>query len=228
MMKEQIFIMEDFGLTDRKDFELKLKSFPKRYAKEFDCFWKWKIQVENDPDHILSEGRREETFERIKPILISWQAYRGSRNANTWKTLKESLRNISPAFDRIRRFSLLQFSQVPDGPLRLLWDELGRVKEPRAEKSESYFVIAVCKPLMLLWGQTLAFDSHVRNNLPTRFNAPHSNRWSYEQWRTVMQGLESEMNESKADVEYIGRKALERYQTNSILPYGRLLDMYYF
>jgi len=128
-MKEQTSFMEDFGLTDRKDFELKLKSFPTRYAKEFDCFWKWKMQVENDSDHILSEGRREETFERLKPILFSWQTYGGSSNTNTWKTLKESLGNISLAFDRIRRFSLLQFSQVPDEPLQLIWHELGPVKE---------------------------------------------------------------------------------------------------
>jgi len=43
-----------------------------------------------------------------------------------------------------------------------------------------------------------------------------------------MQGLESEMNKSKADIDYFDRKALERYQTRSIVPYGRFMDMYYF
>ena len=215
-------------LDRSKRFRTQTQVIPNQIREEFNSFWKWKMQVENESDHILSEGRREEAFERLKPILLSWQTYRGSSNTNTWKTLKESLGNISLAYDRIRRFSLLQLSQIPDEPLQLIWHELGRVKEYRAAKTKNYFVIAVCKPLMLLWGQTLAFDSHVRNNLPTRLHAPYSNRWSYEQWKTVTQGLESEMNKSKADIEYIDRKALERYQTRSLVPYGRFLDMYYF
>jgi len=186
------------------------------------------MQVENTSDHVLSEERRKETFERLKPILRSWQAYRGGRNSDIWKSLKESLGRISPEYDRIRQLSLLHFSEVPDEALRLIWHELGRVKEYRAEKNNSYCVIAVCKPLMLLWGQTLAFDSHVRKNLPTRFNVPISNRWSYEQWKTVMQGLESEMKDSPADISQIDQKAMERYCTKSVVPYGRFLDMYYY
>lgn len=220
----------DCTLINQEDFEFKLKLFPITYAEEFDRFWKWKMQVENEPDHILSEGRRTETFERLKPILLSWQTYRRSSNTieDTWKLLKECLGNISLAYERIRRFSLLEFSQIPDEPLQLIWHELGRIKEYQGERAENYFVIAVCKPLMLLWGQTLAFDSHVRNNLRRRFAVPYSYRWSYEQWKTVMQRLESEMNKSKADIDSIDRKALERYQTKSIVPYGRFLDMYYF
>jgi hypothetical protein len=79
-----------------------------------------------------------------------------------------------------------------------------------------------------MWGQTLAFDSHVRQNLPPMWNVPKGNRWSCEEWKAVMRHLENEMEGRPDVVSYFDEKALERYGTKAIVPYGRFLDICYF
>jgi hypothetical protein len=216
------------GFVDQTGLEFRIRLFPKKYADQFNEFWKWKMKIEHDSDDVLSESRREETYRKLKPILSSWQAYRGRRNPDCWRTLKESLGNISRAYEDVRQYSLLEFSKIPDEPLRHIWHQLGRVKEQNAYTGNYYSVISVCKPLMLLWGQTLAFDSHVRRNLPEVFEAPRGSRWSYEEWKTAMKNLSTEMKRSPKVVKCMTEKALKSYGANSVVPYGRYLDIHYF
>jgi hypothetical protein len=114
-----------------------------------------------DKDHI------RETYARLSSILPKWQTYRNGENGSPLKTLGESLQNISGAYDAIRGYSLLEFENIPEEPLRKIWHELGRVKEYEGQMNEegNYYAIAVCISLLLIWGQTPAFDSNVRKNM---------------------------------------------------------------
>lgn len=79
--------------------------------------------------------------------------------------------------------------------MRLIWHELGRVKEKDGKRNEFgyYFIVATCKPLIFLWGQTLAFDSRVRKYFPKRYDVPKGNRWSFEDWKEVMEKIEDDL-----------------------------------
>ena len=216
---------------DLEKFKQKLLYFPSKYMRDFDGFWKRKLKIEHEHEHVLIDLFREETYNRLHRILNKWQTYRGGDNMNPRETLRESLERISDAYDKVRKYSLLEFDKIPVEPLELIWHELGRVKELNGNRNKYgfYYVIAVCKPLMLLWGQTLAFDSNVRKNMPLKYGVSKStNRWKFEDWRKVMKGFQKDLLRNPEFIDFLKEQSMERYGTDYIVPYGRFLDIYYY
>lgn len=130
----------------------------------------------------------------------------------------------------MRIYTLLDFDSIPFEILEVIWHELGRVKEydGKRDKNGYYYVISICKPLLLVWGQTLAFDSYVRAQLPRIDNGlRYSSRWSLEQWVKVMKELGEHLKKDLKSIEYIRRESEQWYGKNAVIPYGRFLDMYY-
>jgi len=194
---------------------------------DFINFWKWKLEIENGCKHILDDNFREETFRRLSSILPGWKTYRPFSSSQCLKILKNSLETISDAYNIIKDYSLLEFNEIPDEPLRLIWHELGRTKEEHGSKNDGglYYIIAVCKPLMLLWGQTLAYDSLVRENIPYR--VPADIRWSFEDWKRVTVNFQRDLKQNSEIINLFKEKSRETYRTDSIVPYGEFLDYYY-
>ena len=91
----------------------RMLTFPLRYFKNFDHIWKWKLSVEDEVRSVLDEGHRDEAYKRLVRILPKWQTYRNGENDYPYRTLKESLQNISKSYDNIRRYSLLDFHKIP-------------------------------------------------------------------------------------------------------------------
>ena len=77
-------------------------------------------------------------------------------------------------------------------------------------------------------GQTLAFDSRVRGNLPSRFHAPKEARWCFEDWRRVMVRIQECLRENPDVVGFFRWLSEVRYGAGYAIPYGRFLDVYYF
>jgi len=220
-------------MIDLKHFIEKLESFPSNYMNDFDEFWKWKLENESENEHILDDDYQEETYEKLSRILRSWQYSRSGRGyeIDPWTTLKDSFRKISDAYNQIRKYTLLEFSKVPNESLESIWHELGCVKESDGNKNPGgyYNVISICKPLMLLWGQTLAFDLRVRENIPRGYNvSKHKTRWKFEKWSRVMERFQGGLKQNSEVVDLLKKVSLRKYGTNSIVPYGRFLDIYYF
>ena len=179
-------------MIDLNKFRKKLKTFERidscNFPHTFDEFWKWKTKTEIAGGHILDEDHIEETYEKLRNILRLWKAYRAVPEIWKWEAtekeheeiglkgfmpidsarykweirLKNSLKRIAGDYDQIRSYSLLEFELTPERPLRKIWHELGRIKEPDGKRNPfgEYFVVAITKPLMFLWGQTVAFDSN--------------------------------------------------------------------
>lgn len=218
-------------LLDIDIFQKRLKSFPSNYMKNFNYVWEWKISKENGVNSILSDKTLFETHFRLSKILNRWQTYRNGDNTDSIGTLKQSLRNIVEAYYLIKDFSLLEFDKVPIEPLAEIWHELGRVKEAEGKMNEPsiYSIIAVCKPLLLIWGQTLAFDSRVRKNMDKRYQIPkYQGKWVFREWIDGMNQICKELNESPECIQMIEMESHKRYGTNTPVPYGRFLDIYYF
>ncbi len=204
--------------------------------RDFDNFWKWRLRNESRNEHILDDNHLRETaskdYYKLPGILRRWKAYRKSKNSEPYVTLQDSLRNISKAYDRIRSYSLLEFDRTPHDTLELIWNELGRVKEYGGNINSygRYYVISVCKPLMLLWGQTLAFDSRVRAHIPRLRNVRglRDRRWSFTAWKQAMESFQETLNQEPEVVDSFKEVSLQKYGTDSIVPYGRFFDIYYF
>jgi len=130
----------------------------------------------------------------------------------------------------------LEFHRIPDDPLRLIWDTLGNVKEQIGFKRSDlkYFIIAVCKPLMFLWGQTLAFDSVNRrkirkdNSLQLNNTLLATNRWTYSSWKIVMLDFQKVLLQKPEVIKYCQLHSFSVFGSNSIIPYGRYLDLFYY
>jgi len=206
------------------------------YINQYKTFWAWKIDVEQKSySHILDSEHKEETSRRLLEILPSWQTYRGVQ-CSYRSVLPITLSEIAHAYNEIRQYSLLEFNEVPDEPLRLLWEAFGLLKEPsgRRRVNLDYFIISVCKPLMFLWGQTLAFDSRNRknirkdNSIQLRNYIPAASRWTYSNWKTVMQGLQRELLQKLDIIDFCQSHSYSIFGSNSIVPYGRFLDIYYY
>ena len=220
-------------MIDLKQLIEKLESFPSNYMNDFDEFWKWKLETESENGHILDDDHQEETYEKLRRILRGWQYLRGGGGykVDPWATLKYSLRKISDAYNQIRKYTLLEFSEVPNELLESIWHELGRVKESDGNKNPVgyYNVISICRPLMLLWGQTLAFDLRVRENIPQGYNvSKYKTQWKFEKWRRVMERFQGGLKQNSEVVDLLKKVSLRKYGTDSIVPYGRFLDIYYF
>lgn len=213
-----------------RDLEKKLDSFPNNYAEHFQYVWNWKCDIESGSDHILDENNLEKTFDKLTDILPRWQTYRPRKNRDAFFTLQKSLKTIQNDYDTIRKYSLIEFEEIPQEPLIKIWNELGRVKEPNGEinSKNEYYIIAVCKPLMLLWGQTLAFDKKVRDNLPNSFQFPRKSwRWTYRQWHNTMVQISKKVNQNDDFISFVENNTRTRYRHEKPVPYGRYLDIYY-
>jgi len=212
-------------------FRKRMKSFPVNYMNNFDYVWKWKIKKENTGELILNEKILIEAHFRLSKILNRWQTYRNGDNTDSIGTLKQSLKNIEDSYSMIKDFSLLNFEKIPIEPLAEIWHELGRVKEEEGKMNELgiYSIIAVCKPLLLLWGQTLAFDSRVRKNIDRRYKIPkYEGKWVFREWIDGMNQISKKLNESPDCILAIKEESHRRYGKKSPIPYGRFLDIYYF
>ena len=208
----------------------RMLSFPSKYIDNFDHVWKWKMSIEDEYNSILDEEHRSETFKRLVNILRKWQAYRNGKNSSTYKTLKESLLNIEKSYNEINSYSILEFNDIPVKALQRVWHELGRVKELEGKTNDRgiYYAIAACKPLLLIWGQTLAFDTRVRENVPRYYGIRKLNiRLSYKQWYNAMIGLSDDLKRQPKCIATIEKLSQDRYGADSPVPYGRYLDIYY-
>lgn len=211
-------------------FKERLHSFPPNYMEDFDSFWNYKLAVENSSEHLLDHKNQKETYRRLLKILKRWQYFRGrSAYIAPDKILEEALENISNAYDQIRRYTILEFRQVPDEPLKTIWHQLGRVKEPKGKTNSAgyYNVMSICKPLMLLWGQTPAFDKKVRDSIYRFVKKAGNHKWHYETWRAVIEKLGNLLVQNPRLIKLLNEIAKQRYGSEAAVPYGRFLDIYY-
>lgn len=196
------------------------------YEKSYNDFWEWKLGVEvNSSCHILDDEHRDSACERLLNVLPSWQTYRGVKcDYRNW--LPFSLSTIANAYDSIREYDIRSFARIPLEPLEFIWHELGRVKTASGYRRErgDYHVISVCKPLMFIWGQTPPFDSINRKAMKL---SSYGNSWDFHQWVSTLTGLSSQVIQNAALIGLCEREALRIYGSKQIVPYGRLLDVYY-
>ncbi len=200
------------------------------YTSDFEEFWKYKLRTETENAHILDDEFRSDTYQMLCRILPKWKTYRGVRGIKWKETLKDSLKNMSQAYYKVKSYSLLEFDDVPIESLNLIWHELGRIKERNGKRNPNglYYVIAVTKPLMFVWGQTLAFDSNVRMHVASSFNVSrHKTRWSFEDWRKIMLKFQDALNKQPEDVAFIRQVSHEKFGEYFNVPYGQFLDLYY-
>lgn len=199
------------------------------YADDFRGFWRWKLRTETKNEHILDDSHRRETYRRLCRILPKWLTYRPYDSTTCLRILKNSLENFSDAYDQIRNHILLEFNEVPNKPLELIWHELGRAKEENGNRNSfsSYYIVAISKPLMFLWGQTLAFDSIVRGFVPRSYHVSRDSRWVFEEWKRVMESFQESLKRQPKVVELFKETSREQYGTDSFIPYGQFLDLYY-
>ena len=216
-------------MIDLEQFRAKLRTFEPYYMREFDGFWRWKIKTETKGEYILDDSHRGQACSKLWSILRGWQTYRPYDSTACLKVLEDALKKITEAYNQIRSYSLLEFDKVPDEPLRLIWHELGRVKEMEGRKNNYgyYYIVSLSKHLMFLWGQTPAFDSRVRTHIPGSYNVSKSNRWCFEEWKRVLGSFQEGLSRQPEDVDAFKEESLKRYGTDSTVPYGRFLDVYY-
>ena len=217
---------------------INLEAFRKRfeaykkmdYANNYYSFWRWKVGIESNDAHILDKEHLSITHEKLKSIMKAWQTYRPKDSTICLRRLEPSLKYIAPIYDEIREIDLLSFPEAPRDKLKEIWQKLGRVKEDDgAERSFSdYFVVAVTKPLMFLWGQTLAFDDLVRTSMPpSRYHNVTENRWTFTLWHNVMEEYHERTLEQPDFIELSREICLEEFGTSDFVPYGQFLDLYY-
>jgi len=218
-------------MIDLKQFKIRHKLFAKLdYDNAFAGFWGYKTKTETENNHILDNNFGKETYRRLCWILPKWHAYRGVPGIKWMEVLKDSLSNMSEAYNQIRNYSLLVFDEVPIEPLQLIWHELGRVKETNGKRDDNgmYYVVAVTKPLMFLWGQTVAFDSYVRSRAPlSDKNLRYQTKWSFEDWRRNMIMFQEELKRLPEHIEHFKQVSHEKFGNDSAIPYGQFLDLYY-
>jgi len=213
------------------ELKARLASFPRKYMANFDYVWEWKIKVESKSSaQILDADHRKEAHARLSKILPKWQTYRMGDSSEPLEIMKESLATISEAYDQLRNYTLLDFDSIPRETLETVWHELGRAKEKDGRKNKNgyYYIIAVTKPLMLIWGQTLAFDSHVRKHLAKNYRIPkYSWKWKLDEWINTMKQLSRDLKTDQRIVDLMRKESKARYEQDVIVPYGRFLDIYY-
>lgn len=223
-------IMNQNQLIDK--FNAAYRSFPKNYHDDFDNFWVWKHKIESKNEHILDKNHLDSTHNRICSILRGWQYKRGPKcDQDPLYKLKQALNNISDDYDEMRNLTLFDIKQFDMKQFQRIWQELGDVKIVKTSgNSENPLVMSVCKPLMLLWGQTLAFDTRVRGNYydEYKYSFLRKNRWSSQEWLCSLFLSYSLLEKNKEFTEYLKKHSLGKYGKDCSIPYGRLLDIYYF
>lgn len=220
-------------MINLEEFKSKFQSFEKTdyetYPYCFGEFWKWKVRTENKNKHILDVKHIKETYDKLSQTLRLWQWHRPYNFSELAKRLWNTLEKICDAYDQIRNYSLLEFDVIPNELLEFIWHELGCVKTGE-EKNPSghYLVMGATKPLMFLWGQTLAFDSVVRARMPGfEIVGLSDNYWSFTKWKAIMVRFEKSLKQQPEIVEVFKEVSRKEYGTDSIIPYGQFLDLYY-
>ncbi len=221
---------------DLPRFKSKIESMSiSTYTSQFNIFWKWKINIESHSSaHILDKYHLEETAKRLLDILPGWQTYRGT-DCDYRQYLPQALVNISDDYDLLRQYDIFDIDLISNDSLNRVWHELGRVKESCGKRDAEgrYFIIAICKPLMLLWGQTPALDSKNRKNMKKDPDIVSSckiptNRWSFEAWRGILIHLKNELQTHQDIMNYCRAKSKELFNLDAQIPFGRFIDSYYF
>lgn len=222
---------EDFQQIDRRD---KRKYQEKRSSYyTVSEFYERKIKIEDKESHILDEEHRGRTCKILADTLIGtitvWQVYRprkkGMEKSTIEEKLSEALKNISDAYDAIRRFNLVDFDKVPEKDLEDIFYELGCVKAKvsRVENTseEECYIIAVCKPLMFLWGQIPVFDEKVRGRLVC--TSKNKRKWSFIDWKRALKGFQEGLKQNNKLRGFFEEKSKEKYGTSEFVPYGHTL-----
>lgn len=210
-------------------FEEQLRKFPRKYVHQFNRFWRWKLRTESGDGHILDAAHLRTTHRLLKEILVAWQTYRGARFRHEWRTtLLDALANISEDYYQIRAISLLDFDRANRVSLDNIWHELGRIKEATAERTHgAYYIISICKPLLLLWGQTPAFDNNIRRYCQHCTGSTRANYWNFNDWYQIMTRLQAQLQNNSRICTYFTQRAQQNYGSAQPTPYGRYLDIYY-
>jgi hypothetical protein len=82
---------------------------------------------------------------------------------------------------------------------------------------------------MIIWGQTLAFDTIVRKEIQHDFRCCKNNyRWEFEDWLRVLIESKKFLEENPELCRYFQDFSIKKYGKSSIVPYGRFLDIKYF
>ncbi|HVP96760.1 hypothetical protein [Methanoregula sp.] len=214
------------------NFKMAYQNFPRSYHSDFDCFWNWKNKIESEKDHILDSQNLDRTCQKLLSILKKWQYFRGPKSKEKpHKNLKVALSNISDEYAIIRNLTLLEIEKFPYESFHIIWQELGNMKTLADEaSSQQPLVISICKPLMLIWGQTLAFDTKVRNNFTRDQDIRKLNkyRWSLNEWFYSLYLCNKLLNENEEFKYYLTNCSVKKYRKKGPVPFGRLLDIYYF
>ncbi len=213
---------------DIQDFEKKWtlakegKPLPKNRNSlaEFGSFWKYKLSVESLPlSHILDSKHLNETLQNLK-ILKKWQYFRNSDVPfeKAWEIFVKGLQKIASSYNKLRKYSLLEFKNIPEDILKEIWET--PFKSPKT-------VMSVCKLFMFIWGQTLAFDSQIRKNIPFAFTDTYAYAYTLKKWQNIMGKYSDYLNSHRDVKNFFDNLAFKEYGNNSIVPYGRFFDFWY-
>ena len=214
-----------------EEFYRRFQKFKKiDYANAFYSFWKYKVNIESGTGHILDSTHMQRTFSLLGPILRSWQAYRPMVPSVCLERIEISLSEMVSEYDLIRNISLLEFDKAPRKVLKIIWNKLGRVKECDGNENSfsDYYVVATTKPLMFLWGQTLAFDEIVRDNMPrSNYYGVDQRKWTFTLWYNVMSKFQERVLEMQDFINLCHTICLKEFGNDEIIPYGQFIDLYY-
>jgi len=222
-------------LIDIIEFEKRLRIFESVENKEkphtFSNFWFYKLKIEDETNHILDKENIERTLLKLGNILKKWDWKRPYSFEASFKRLSQSLARISESYNRIRHFSLKDFDKIPEKELRIIWKELGSIKEPQdnLNNNQSQLIMPITKPLMILWGQTPTFDSVIRDDTWLfKYKEFKNPRWNCSFWIHIMNELSKFIKQNIKVDESFQRIALKKYGTEHLVPYGRFFDIYFY
>jgi len=222
-------------LLDITEFERRWRIFERVEAKEkphtFSNFWNYKLKIENETNHILDEDNIERTLSKLGNILKKWDWNRPYSFEECFQRLSQSLTRISEPYNRIRQFNLKNFDKIPKNELRIIWKELGSIKESQdnLNNKQGQLIVPITKPLMILWGQTPTFDSVIRNNMWLfKYKEFTNSRWNSSFWIHIMDELCDFLKRNKNVDEVFRRTAENKYGTDQPVPYGRFFDIYFY
>jgi hypothetical protein len=209
-------------------FEIFKKLDSLTYPFTFGEFWRRKLALENETKSILDTGNLEPTYNKLSITLRKWRWARPYSLARLSKGLSLSLHNMQDAYAELRRYSLLEVEEIPDDLLRKVWHEMGCIKNFGKNSGGYYLVMGATKPLMFVWGQTPAFDSVVRRRMPKfGITGIAYDHWNYETWKQVLVKFKEEIEQQDGLIEFLRATTKQEYKTDKIVPYGQLIDLYY-
>jgi hypothetical protein len=223
------------SLIDITEFERRWRIFERVEDKEkphtFSNFWNYKLKIENETNHILDEDNIERTLSKLGNILKKWDWNRPLSFEECFQRLSQSLTRISEPYNRIRQFSLKNFDKIPKNELRIIWNELGSIKESQKNlnNDQGQLIMPITKPLMILWGQTPTFDSVIRDNMWLfKYKEFANSRWNSSFWIHIMNELSDFIKRNKNVDDGFRRIAENKYGTDQPVPYGRFFDVYFY